>query len=98
MVMKATSSCPFKWVCPVAETRFRAFLDQMVDDGEIVRSKVPDDVHIVLEKAEIHPGGIVVVQFAERAVVQKLADLLHRPSKQEGVIDHDLQVLLFPPD
>ncbi len=47
----------------------------------------------MLEQSEVHPGGVVVVQRAERAVVDQLADLPHRPAKQEGVVHHDAQVL-----
>ena len=34
-----------------------------------MRSKVPNDIHIMLKQAKIHASGIVVVQVPERSVV-----------------------------
>src|SRR5579859_7717395 len=73
---------------------FRILLDQVVDDGEVVRSKVPNDVDIVLEEAKVDSCGIVVVELSQRAFLQKLFDFLNRPGKQEGMVDHNFQV--FP--
>ena len=55
---------------------------------------IRDSVNVVLEQPEIDPGGIVVVKLAERAVLGQLLDFLDRAREQEGVIDHDRQVLL----
>src|SRR5450755_4069203 len=58
-----------------------------------MRSKIPDHVDIVLKEAEVNAQGIVVIQVAESAFVCQLADFLDGTRKQEGVVDHDLQVL-----
>ena len=43
---------------------FRFGLDQIIHDREIVGSKIPDHIDIVLEEPEIDPRGIVVVELA----------------------------------
>ena len=68
---------------------------QIVDDGEIVRRQVPDDVDVVLEKAQIDPHGVVIVELPERTVIDHLPDTPHGAGKEEGVIHHDLEVLLL---
>ncbi len=58
-----------------------------------MRGQVPDHVHVVLEQTEVDPGGIVIVELAQRIFLQQLLDLAHRTGKQKGVVHHDLQVL-----
>ena len=67
--------------------------DQVVHDGEIVRRQVPDDVDVVLEQAQVDARGIVIEELAEDALVDHLADLADGAGEEEGVIDHDLQIL-----
>src|SRR4029450_12912634 len=60
---------------------------------EVVRRKVPDDADIVLKEPEIDPRRIVIIEAAQYSVVDELADFSHRPGEEEGVVDHDLQIL-----
>ena len=69
--------------------------NQVVDDGQIVRSKIPQHVHVMLEETQVHAGGVIVVELAQRIVIHKLADLFHGAGEQEGVIHHDLKILLL---
>ena len=45
----------------------------MVHDREIVRRQVPDHAHVVLEKPQVDPRRIVVVETAQDALVDELA-------------------------
>src|SRR5579862_9618729 len=65
----------------------------MVHDREIVWSKIPDNIYIVLEQPEVNSRRVVVVKLSESAFLQKLLDFSHGAREQESVIDHDLQVL-----
>src|SRR6266853_96398 len=69
--------------------------NDVVHDRQIVRGQIPDHAHVVLEQPEVHARGIEVVQLAQRAAVDQLANLPHGPAEEEGVIHHDLQVLPF---
>ena len=60
---------------PLAETA-TGRAEQVVHDREVVDREVPDHVHVALEQAEIHPGRVVVVDVAELAGVDQLADRL----------------------
>ena len=44
---------------------FGLFLDQIVHDRKVVRRQIPDHVNVVLEQAQVHAGGIVVVEIAQ---------------------------------
>src|ERR1022692_5156692 len=66
----------------------------MIDDREIVRGKVPNYVHIVLEQTQIDAYGIIVVDLSQSTFLEQLGNFLYRSSKQESVIHHDLQILL----
>ena len=48
---------------------------QVIHDRKVVWRKVPEYVDIVLKESKIHSGGIVVVEIAKRAFVDKLTDL-----------------------
>ena len=39
--------------------RLGLLLDQVVNEREVVRRKVPNDVHIVLKQAKINASGVV---------------------------------------
>ena len=79
---------------PGGAGRYRGglFLQQVVEHREVVHREVPDHVHVVLEQAEIHPRAVVVVDVAEIAGADDLADLLDRAGVDEGVVDHQGQV------
>ena len=88
------SATPFRWRWPVATTACGLLRDQVIHDGQIVRSEVPDDVYVVLEQAQVDACRIVVVELTEDTIVDQLTHL-DGASEQEGVVHHDLQVLAF---
>src|SRR6266403_2918613 len=65
----------------------------MIDDRKIMRRQVPDDVDVMLKQSQIHTGRVVIIKGAESSIVHQLADPFDRSGEQEGVINHDLQVL-----
>jgi hypothetical protein len=93
--MKAMSSYSLRCACPGGRNGFRVFVQQVVHDRQIVRRKVPDHVAIVLKKSQVDARRIVVVELAERPFLEQFLDLADRAGKQERVIHHDLEVLLF---
>ncbi len=58
-----------------------------------MRGQVPDDIDVVLKEAEVYAGRIVIIQFAQNAIVHELANLSDRARKQERVIDHQDPIL-----
>src|SRR5579875_1338891 len=58
-----------------------------------MRCKVPYDIDIVLEQAQIYPGGIVVIQFPKSALIDKLSDFFNCSCEEEGVVHHYEQPL-----
>ena len=79
---------------PSRDDRLGTCLDEVIHDGKIVRRKIPENVDIVLEKPQVDASGIVVVELSQSSFVKQLADLLHRAGEEEGVIHHDLEILL----
>jgi hypothetical protein len=78
---------------PGGDNRLGSRLDQVVHDGKVVRRKVPEHIDIVLEEAQIHARGIVVIELAQCFFIEQLPDLLDRAGKQEGVVHHDPEIL-----
>ena len=72
----------------------RFLADEIVHDGQIVRRKIPNHIDVVLEKAEINPHGIVIVEISQFTLIDELTDLLHRSRKQKRVTHHQLEVFL----
>src|ERR1035437_2468444 len=68
--------------------------DEVVHDGKIMRREVPENVDIVLEKAEIDAGGIVVIEISKSSFVEQLGDFLYSGSEKEGMVYHDLEIFL----
>src|SRR5215510_13737647 len=66
--------------------------DQIVDDGQIVRRQVPDDVHVVLKEPQVDASGIVVVEPPQDPAVDQFLDLADGTAEQKRVIHHDLQI------
>src|SRR5262249_8974244 len=54
----------------------------VVDDRQVVRRQVPDDVHVVLEQAEVNAHAVDVVQFAQLAAVDHLLDQADGPRRR----------------
>ena len=59
-----------------------------------MRRQIPDDAHVVLKEPQVDPRGVVIIEVAENALVDELADLPHGPGEQEGVVHHDREILL----
>ena len=77
------------------DDRLGFFLYDVVNYGEIVRGEVPYYVHIVLEKTQIDPHRVIVVDISQRSVIYKFFDLPYRTGEEECVIDHYFQILPF---
>src|SRR5215467_9254746 len=60
-----------------------------------MRSQVPQDIHVMLEKPQIDTGRIVIVERSEGAFVDKLLNLPDSTCKKKRMVDHDLQILTF---
>src|SRR5258708_16979195 len=56
-------------------------------------SKVPHDVYVMLEEAQIYPSRIKIVEIAQGTIVDQLPDLPHRATEQKRVVDHDFESL-----
>src|SRR6266851_2163492 len=54
-------------------------------------SKVPHDVYVMLEEAQIHPSRIKIVETAQGTIVDQLPDLPDRATEQECVIHHNFE-------
>ena len=77
---------------PGDDHTLRLLADEEIHDRQIVRCEVPDDADVVLEEPEVDPGGVVIIEVAQHALVDQLPDLLHGPREQERVVDHDLEL------
>src|SRR6202007_2599549 len=72
---------------------FGVLLDQMINDRKVVRSQVPNNINIVLEKPQVHAGRIVIVDLTQGPILEQLPDFSDRTRKQECGIHHQLQIL-----
>ena len=45
----------------------RRFLDEMVEDGDVMGCQIPKDVDVALNQAEVDADGIEIVQFPQVA-------------------------------
>src|SRR5262245_31630671 len=68
---------------------YRWFLDEMVQDGDVVRCQIPEHVDIALDEAEVDAHRIEVVQLAQVAARNDLLHLAYRTGIDEGVVDHE---------
>src|SRR5216117_4096283 len=67
--------------------------NQVIHDRKVMRRQVPHYIRVVLEHAEVDSRGVVVVERAERIVVDQIADLSYRACEQKGMVHHDLEML-----
>ena len=70
-----------------------SFCNQIVDDGQIVRRQIPDDVRIMLEEAQVHSRRVIVIKLAENPRIHQFTNLPNRAIKEKRVVDHDAEVL-----
>src|SRR4029453_1122777 len=66
---------------------------QEVEDRQVVGGQVPEDVDVRLDEAEVDADRVEVLQVAQGAVVDKLAELTHRRGVAVGVVAHQHQAL-----
>ena len=66
----------------------RKHAEPVAKDREIVGAEIPDDAHVGLVQAEIHPAHREEVEVAERTGVQELLDLHHGWAVEERVTRH----------
>src|ERR1043166_5366094 len=69
--------------------------DDVIHDGEVVRGQVPDDVHVVLEQAEVDAHRVEVEQVADLPRRDQLLDAAHRARVDEGVVNHQGEAARF---
>ena len=58
----------------------RFLADDIIHDGDIMRSQIPDDINVMLEQTEVDAHGIKIIEIAQRVFVNQLPDFpsLHR--------------------
>ncbi len=59
-----------------------------VEDRQVVRSQIPEDVDVGLHQAKVDPGGIDVQDVAEYTLGDDIADVLDSGCVAVGVVDH----------
>jgi hypothetical protein len=74
---------------PGGRDRDRYRWQDVVQDGEVVHGEIPDDVDVVLEQAEVHARGVVVVHLAQIARLDERSHRAHGRRVDERVIDED---------
>src|SRR5438270_682622 len=62
---------------------------QEIHNGKVVRSEVPEDVHVVLDEAQVDANAVDVIDVAERASVYQFLDLSNRGAVDERVVHHE---------
>ena len=67
----------------------------VIHDRQVVHREIPQHVDVVLEQAQIHAHGIVVINFAQRATLDEFTDLPDGAGVDEGVIDHQNAISLL---
>lgn len=75
--------------------RSYAWRQHEVEDGQVVRGQVPDDVDVALHQTQVDPHRVQVVQLAELAGVQHFPDPQHRRGVAVGVVAHQRQATLL---
>src|ERR1019366_3094423 len=71
-----------------------ALPDKVVHDRQVMWSKIPNHIYVMLEQAQVDAHGVVVIQVAQHSFLQQLFDLAHGSGEEKGVVHHDLQI--FP--
>ncbi len=64
-------------------------------DGDVVGSKIPDDIDIWLEKSQIQPDARDIENFAQITPFDDLLDLIDRCGVLKGVTHHEDFPLFF---
>src|SRR6266851_5475372 len=59
-------------------------LDDVVQDRQIVRCKVPRHIYVVLEETQIHSRRVIVVEIPQSTVIHQLPDFPHCAGEEKG--------------
>jgi hypothetical protein len=80
------------WIMARVHRRYghRRAPEKELQDRQIVRRQIPQDVDVRLEEPQVDPHRVDVEQVAEAAGRHLPADFLDGAGEQEGVIDEDL--------
>ena len=71
----------------------RLFPDNVVHNGQIMGSQVPHYIYIMLEKPEVDPRRVEIIELPQGAVIDEFPNFPHGAAKQKRVIHHDLEPL-----
>ncbi len=74
---------------PMACTDRGRSVGEQVHDRDVVDRQVPEDIHVVLEQAQVDAGRVDVVQPAELARMDEGADPLDRRVVDKRVVHHE---------
>jgi hypothetical protein len=66
----------------------RLVLEQVIEDGDVVRRQIPDGVDVLPDRSEIRPGGVEVVDLPELIRRHALLHLPHAGVVEERIADH----------
>src|SRR5207248_884762 len=66
---------------------------QVVHNGQVVDGQVPEDIDVVLEQPEVDAHAVDIVEVAQLSGVNQRLDLADGGAVDEGVVDHQGQVL-----
>jgi len=69
--------------------------DEVVHDGEVMGSEVPDDVDIMLEQSEVDADAVDEVEISEFPLLQEFLHFPHGAAEEERMIDHEDAAGLF---
>src|SRR5690242_20500084 len=72
--------------------RFR--IQSEIENCQVVDGEVPDHINVRLEKPEIDPRRVVVVDVSNFAAGDELSNLLHGPRVDKGMVDHESESTL----
>ncbi len=64
-------------------------VEHVIDNGQIMRRQIPDDVDVVPKKAQVDADGIDVIKVAQFPVFHQLFDSANRGIEKISVVDHE---------
>src|SRR6185295_10923741 len=70
----------------------RGLAQNEIDDRDVVRREVPDDVDVLLVQTEVQSRAVDVTDLAELAAVRDVTQLPDRGVVLEGVADHEMHL------
>ncbi len=67
----------------------RLVIEHIIDNRQIMRRQIPDDIDIVLKKPEVDADRVHVIEVAQFSVFDQLLDAPHGRVEEVRVIDHE---------